>query len=632
MLNQGSPTILQNPIVPIKKVVTYALPNTLISGDSITGTIDGQAVNVSFSVSDANTLATLTTQIDGLAGVDATFDTPTRTLTVTAATAGVTFAHTDLAVNGLAVTSVNLANNQTEVRAARSLVLLGTPLENETIDIGQCNITFMSGASDYDCSDSASLVDIGGGNLNTIAALLRGISGISDTANGVLSSSGTGSSVIFTRATSQSGTTAILFADGTTPGTLSTSSTAPVVAVAQSDSYTVPRTLVDGDSVNVTVDGTNYSQTFITSTDTTVSNLATNINNLPYLIATASGNTITLESETAGNPYTTGNLTVSHTSNANQTIANTVGAKALQSIVFGSGFVTGDVIDVTVNSAPTSTAFTTDSTTTLLNIASAISGISGVSATASGADTILITTTATGSSLIVNKAEVKNISAPSVVQANIVAVAQSNSYIIQYPLVTGNVVTGTINGTPTSQNQTTDNTATFTLLAGKLEGIAPINASFSGGSQTLTISAKNPGTAYTSSILVTGETVAPVNQTPNVNSGSQVESYTFSRNIVTGEVLNVTLNGSGVTQNFTTDSATTLAALATKIDALAGVTATPAGSTIIVTAEVAGIPFTAGTLTIDMSVTDTLVTPNVPAQTQIETIAAPRNLVSGDVI
>ncbi len=119
---------------------------------------------------------------------------------------------------------------------------------------------------------------------------------------------------------------------------------------------------------------------------------------------------------------------------------------------------------------------------------------------------------------------------------------------------------------------------------------------------------------------------------PNVASGAQIDSYAFSRSIVTGEVMNVTVNGSGITQNFTSDSATTLAALAAQIDGVAGVSATPAGSTIVLTAEVPGIPFTAGTLTIDMSVAGTNITPNVFAVTQIESVTAPRSLVAGDVI
>lgn len=322
---------------------------------------------------------------------------------------------------------------------------------------------------DYDCSDATASVAIDSASTETIAALLRGISGISDSANGTLAASGSGSTVTYTRATTQSGTTAIQFVDATTPGTLSSSAVSPQEAVAQSDTFTVPRTLVDGDTLTVTIDSTLYSQTFLSDSDTTIANLASNLNNLPYLGASASGSVLTVFAETAGNAYTTGNLTLNHVSSGNQTIANVEGNKAIQSITFGADFVANDQIEVTVNSTPTSTNFSTDHTTTLLNVATAISGVSGVTATASGTHTVMVSTTATGSDLLIGQIRVLNTTTPTSIQANVVAVAQSDSYAIQYPLTTGTTVTGNINGTPVSQTFTTDNNTTFTLLAGKLE-------------------------------------------------------------------------------------------------------------------------------------------------------------------
>lgn len=485
---------------------------------------------------------------------------------------------------------------------------------------------------DYDCSDTTASVGIDSASTDTIAALLRGISGVSDTANGTLVASGSGSSVTYTRATTQSGTTAIQFVDATTPGTLSSFAVSPQEAVVQSDTFTVPRTLVDGDTLTVTIDSTVYSQTFLSDSDTTITNLASNLNNLPYLGASASGSMLTVFAETAGNAYTTGNLTLNHVSTGNQTIANIEGSKAIQSITFGADFVSNDQIDVTVNGTPTSTSFSTDHTTTLLNVATAISGVSGVTATASGTHALMVSTTVTGSNLLMGQIRVLNTTAPALIQANVAPVAQSDSYTIQYPLTTGTTVTGNINGTPVSQSFTTDNNTTFTLLAGKLEGAAAVNASFSGGSQTLVIEAKSPGNAYTSSISVSGDSVTPMVDTNNVMSGAQVETYTFARNLVSGEVLQVTLDGTGITQNFITDTTTTLAALATQIDALSSVNATPAGLSIVVTASVPGIPFTAGTLTIDMNVATATGTLNIPAQTQIEALVSPRNLVTGDVL
>lgn len=487
----------------------------------------------------------------------------------------------------------------------------------------------MSGANDYDCSNNNASVEINSGNIDNVAALLRGITGLSDAVNGALATTGSSTGVTYTRSTSQSGTIAISLS-----GSSSFAMTAniPQEAAVQSDSYTVPRTLVDGDTLKVTIDGTTYSQTFLNNSNATIANLAGNIDNLPYLGATASGNTITITSTTAGNAYTTGNLTITHASLANQTISNTVGNTAVQSIAFGADFVTGDIVEVTVNGTLTSTPYATSSIATIGSVATAISTVSGVSATASGSNEIIVTATQTGANLAINQTQVKNSSSSTVIQSNEVAVAQSDSYTLPYPLVSGTTVSGDINGTPVSQAFTTDENDTLTLLAGKLETAGPVNASFSGGNQTLTLLAKTPGTGYSSSLRISGESVTPENKVLNTDSGAQVENYSFSRNLVDGEVLQVTVDGSGITQNFITDTPTTLTALATQINDLSGVNAALAGSTIIVTAAIAGIPFIAGTLTIDMGVTGIPVTANRPAQQQIEKFTAARNLVAGDVI
>jgi hypothetical protein len=85
----------------------------------------------------------------------------------------------------------------------------------------------------------------------------------------------------------------------------------------------------------------------------------------------------------------------------------------------------------------------------------------------------------------------------------VVAVAQVDAYSVPYALSGATTVSGNINGTPVSQAFSTDNDTTFTLLAGEFEGAGAVNSSFSGGSQTLTIQAKNPGTAFSSSLLIT---------------------------------------------------------------------------------------------------------------------------------
>lgn len=300
VLSQLSPTVLQNPASPVKQVSSYGIHNTFIPGDQISWTIAGQNLTGTFATNDASTLASVASTSDALTAVDAVSNSGTHTVTVTAATAGTPFTAGNLTTTSAPVTATSIITNQAETKAALTLNVITAPLEGETATIGNCIVTFSTGASDYDCSDNAAKVSIASTSTPTIAALLRGLSGVNDPVNGSLVSSGSGSTAIFIRQTAQVGTTAINFANATTPGSLTSSTNTPTVARAQSDSYTFPRALVDGDTVTVTIDGTLFTQTFLADSNTTISNLATNISSLPQLTASASGNVLTVSAQNAG--------------------------------------------------------------------------------------------------------------------------------------------------------------------------------------------------------------------------------------------------------------------------------------------------------------------------------------------
>lgn len=73
---------------------------------------------------------------------------------------------------------------------------------------------------------------------------------------------------------------------------------------------------------------------------------------------------------------------------------------------------------------------------------------------------------------------------------------------------------------------------------------------------------------------------------------NQVQTVVFSADVVTGNSIALTVNGTALTQAFTTDNATTLAALAVQIAAVAALpTAVSDGThTITVTASTHGVP------------------------------------------
>lgn len=196
--------------------------------------------------------------------------------------------------------------------------------------------------------------------------------------------------------------------------------------------------------LSVNVDGVDFNQSFLIDSATSIANLATNINNLPHLDTSVLGQTITIVATNAGTAFTLGNLSLVHTSSLSQSIANATGAIATQNLAFAANFVAGDQVQVTVNGTPTTTSFTTDSATTLGNVATAISSIAGVSATASGANSIDIFATTTGASLLVSQAKVTNTIGSVVNQANVLAVAQSDELTLLYDLGAGMTITGSV--------------------------------------------------------------------------------------------------------------------------------------------------------------------------------------------
>lgn len=94
---------------------------------------------------------------------------------------------------------------------------------------------------------------------------------------------------------------------------------------------------------------------------------------------------------------------------------------------------------------------------------------------------------------------------------------------------------------------------------------------------------ENAGTPFTASLLATGTTILAQPDQPNVDSGSQVDSLSVSRELQLGDQLTLEIAGHTITQNFDTDKVTTLQALNTQVDNLSEVSSVYDGvSTLII--------------------------------------------------
>lgn len=103
---------------------------------------------------------------------------------------------------------------------------------------------------------------------------------------------------------------------------------------------------------------------------------------------------------------------------------------------------------------------------------------------------------------------------------------------------------------------------------------------------------------------------------------------------VAGDTLVVDINGTLLTQAFTTDVTTTLSLLNTQIDALAQVSSSVdiGTSTFTITAAVTGVPFTASLSATAATINSVNTTPNTTALAQVDTITVDRIITSSDTL
>lgn len=213
------------------------------------------------------------------------------------------------------------------------------------------------------------------------------------------------------------------------------------------------------------------------------------------------------------------------------------------------------------------------------------------------------------------------------------AIIQLNSVPLPRPLVAGDTVSlglaiGGVPVTPTpSASFATDEDTTLANLVASINSVATgsITASVQTGTgKSIVINSSIPGVIM--GTLTIDRNLTQRNIRDAVTAVAQQALISLPQQLFPSDVISLTLAGSGIpggiglTQAFLTDSATTRAALANQIDALAFVNATLTGSTdIIITSATAGTPFSLSNVSVLSSALP--VAPevaNVPAQAQKE--------------
>ena len=133
---------------------------------------------------------------------------------------------------------------------------------------------------------------------------------------------------------------------------------------------------------------------------------------------------------------------------------------------------------------------------------------------------------------------------------------------------------------------------------------------------TLTLTSRVPGSAFTTSNAHIDSTIPSVNVDPNISAVAKIDRITFPRSLVAGDNVSLTINGNTVTQSFSGTSANTLSILADSLSgATVGVSAVSSGLNITVNSTVPGQDFNLSDVTLVNSKQATvLVTPIVPVK------------------
>jgi hypothetical protein len=294
-----------------------------------------------------------------------------QSVEVLAHTGGVAFTTSDMTLVSLDFTGASISGSS-EIRANASFSIDLMPIDGENMTIGDCFVSFNTGAIvDTDCSDNNAAIDVTGqSSLALLSAVIRGITGVAyddGTATGVaLVSGGTGTGIVFTRNSTQVGTSQIAAAISGAFG--STSANTPSVGTTQVDTITLPRSLVSGDTLALSISGQLVSQNITTATGTDFDNLITTLNLVENISAARVGDVITLTAKTPGTPFTLNFGRLTNLMQSVLSVSNDIGRVESQNLNFPAYIVNGENLSFGIDGTYLTGAFNTDVATTFSGI------------------------------------------------------------------------------------------------------------------------------------------------------------------------------------------------------------------------------------------------------------------------
>lgn len=425
---------------------------------------------------------------------------------------------------------------------------------------------------------------------------------------------------------------AIAFA--ASPTFVATQSVANAAMIQQVETLDVPRTLVLGDSVSLTVSGSVVTQNFQVSHQATMNALASLASALPNVTATfdSVNNRIVFGISTTNATPVSITVDKAPVSGTN-VVANVVAVAQIARVDVPQQLIAGDVVSLSVAGSGVTVSFSGSDAATLASLTAAIDALPAVTASLSGRS-VTVTAAVAGSAFgISNLTVVSSDVAAAPVVANVVPVSQVERLTLTRPIFPGDVVALTLSGVNLSQSFTGDTTTTMGLFASAIDQLSFVDAQYAAGD--LTVTSAVPGTPFSvSNLSISGSALPSLTVQSNNVAVAQRDAVIFPRQTVAGDTVFLDVNASHLVQAFTGSHNETMSGLVAQVSALPNLSASfdPILDVLTVASTVPGTPFTIHSARVDSNLASANVQPNVGAVAQVESLTFGRDFVSGDQV
>ncbi len=635
IVNSIYPTILQVAQNPTLQTHTFFVPE-ILTGSELWLSISGSFVSWS---SLSNLLDTINNQ-SGTLLVNATIDT--NNLTLKANTPTNNFSLSSLIQTGNIFTGSITQTATGEIKASLELSIDDiSSLSGNSLQVGNCTLAFTSGTwiEDYDCwDDNHTSLDLTWWVSPTkLAALMRWISGISDINNWTLAKLWTGTGVIFTTAGTQNSTTGIYFW-GSLSGITLISNTSPIYGTKQIATLTLPRDFVSGDTLTVSLSGNIVSQSFYLSSWSSLNALLHQINALNFVSASLSGLTLTFEWKNIWESFIIWDAQFINSQNSTQTVSNDIWKSQITQILLPYNLDISDQVIIALDGNEK----TFSGNNLISDIINTYSWV-WISATSSWLNGSFILSSWVWQNFSINKFEITRNIVSNMVASNIEAVR--NIEELKIPLTVLSGVNGDINidlsGNIILQPASLDLSGTLESLNSKINNAWYISTYTTDGTYAIfTLTWNQNGDDFIANLTATWVSIWTQNQTPNTESGSQVDRLDLmGRNLNANDILTFSLTGntlpfSPISLTGNTDLNTVYTELNTAINTNSwnqSIQSVLTGWVLELTSKVPGTSFGSWVLNISQTLaTSSGIVQNIVAQKQIDTMSLSRNIVAWD--